>query len=148
MAVMTRAVLPLIACVLLALPAKVEAQSRWRTQVNGQIENQAKSLSERGFHRTHDVYDGSLKNEESEYLTLALHAGRSYAILAVCDNDCTDLDLRIFGDDNREIDSDVEDDDYPVVVLSPATDGKFRLKVIMAKCSTSPCFYGVGVYAK
>jgi len=148
MAVITRAVLPLIACALVAVPAKVEAQSRWRTQVNGQIETAAKILNERGYRRTHDVYDGSLKNEESEFLTLALHSGTAYAIIAVCDNDCSDIDLRVFDEDNTEIDSDVENDDNPIVTLSPGHDGKFRLKIIMAKCSTSPCFYGVGVYGK
>jgi len=145
---MTRVVLPLIACVVLAAPAEAGAQSRWREQVNRQVETAAKILNERGYRRTHDVYDGSLKSEESEYLTLALHSGTAYAIIAVCDNDCSDIDLRIFDEDNKELDSDVENDDNPIVTLVPGHDGKFRLKVIMAKCSTSPCFYGVGVYGK
>jgi hypothetical protein len=143
---MNRVALPFLACVLVAGPAT--AQSRWREQVNNQIERAAKVLSERGYRRTHDVYDGSLKNEESEFLTLALHSGTAYAIIAVCDNDCSDIDLRIFDEDNKEIDSDVQNDDNPVVMVSPGHEGKFRLKVIMAKCATSPCFYGVGVYGK
>jgi hypothetical protein len=140
--------LPLVACVLLAAPAPADAQSRWHEQVNAQIERAAKFLNERGYHRTHDVYTGSVKNEESDYLTLTLHAGTAYAIIAVCDNDCSDIDLRIFNEDDKELDSDVENDDNPIVTVVPTSDGKFRLKVIMAKCTTSPCFFGVGVYGK
>lgn len=138
--------LPLVACALLAAP--LSAQSQWHEQVNSQIERAAKFLNDRGYRRTHDVYTGSVKNEEADNLTLTLRAGTAYAIIAVCDNDCTDIDLRIYDENDKEIDSDVQDDDNPIVTVSPAADGKFRLKVIMAKCSTSPCFFGVGVYGK
>lgn len=144
---MSRAPAFLLAGVLLAVAAPVHGQSRWREQVNSQIEQASKILRERGYAKT-DTYDGSLNNEAYESLTLSLRAGRQYAILAVCDNDCTDIDLRIYGPSEKEIDSDIEDDDKPVVMVSPDSDGKFRLKITMAKCSTSPCFYGVGLFAK
>lgn len=138
----------LASVVLLApIPTVAGAQSRWREQVNGQIEQAAKILKERGFSRT-DTYDGSLDHEASEFLTLALRAGRQYALVAVCDNDCSDIDLRLYGPSDKELSADVEDDDKPVVTVAPTQDGKFRLKIIMAKCSTSPCFYGVGLFSK
>jgi hypothetical protein len=133
---------------LLAAAPAASAQSRWREQVNHQIGNASKILEERGFQLTHDVYDGSLGNEGSEFLTLTLHAGTQYAVVAVCDNDCSDIDLRLYDENDTELDSDVENDDKPIVAIVPPRDGKFRLKVIMAKCATSPCFYGVGVYGK
>lgn len=43
---------------------------------------------------------------------------------------------------------DVEDDDYPVVELTPRTTQRYRVRVIMTGCGTSPCFYGVGVFGK
>ena len=144
---MTRALAVLLAGGMLAAPASARAQSRWREQVNAQIEQASKILRERGFSKT-DTYDGSLNNDASESLTLSLRAGVQYAVLAVCDNDCTDLDLRIYGTNDKEIDSDILDDDKPVVNVSPDSDAKYRLKIIMAKCSTSPCFYGVGLFAK
>src|SRR5262245_50965736 len=113
-----------------AAPASVAAQSRWRQQVNGQIDRAAKNLRERGYSRTHDVYDGSLNNEASEFLTLSLREGTEYKIIAVCDNDCSDLDLRIYDEDNKELDSDVQEDDVPIVNVAPDHNGKFRLKVI------------------
>lgn len=144
---MSRALAVLLAGGMLVAPAPARAQSRWREQVNAQIEQASKILRERGFEKT-DTYDGSLNNDASESLTLSLRAGRQYAVLAVCDNDCTDIDLRIYGENDKEVDSDILDDDKPVVNVSPGNDGKYRLKIIMAKCSTSPCFYGVGLFAK
>lgn len=135
------------AIVLAPIPAPARAQSRWREQVNAQIEQASKILRERGFEKT-DTYDGSLNNETAESLTLALRAGRQYAVLALCDNDCSDIDLRIYDENGKELAADVEDDDKPVVTLAPDHDAKYRLKIIMAKCSSSPCFYGVGLFSK
>lgn len=42
----------------------------------------------------------------------------------------------------------MEEDDNAVVVVNPRSTGAYRVKVIMATCSTSPCFYGVGVFGK
>ncbi len=144
---MSRPLAALLVAALLAAPAPARAQSRWREQVNAQIDQASKILRERGFEKT-DTYDGSLNNEASESLILPLRAGRQYAVLAVCDNDCSDIDLRLYTSSDKEVDSDIEDDDNPVVVVAPDGDGKYRLKITMAKCSTSPCFYGVGLFAK
>lgn len=143
---MSRSFAVLFAGVLLAAPAPALAQSRWREQVNSQIDQASKILREKGFEKT-DTYDGTLNNEASESLTLSLRAGRQYALVAVCDNDCSDIDLRLY-DNDTEVDSDIQNDDKPVVMVAPRGDGKFRLKIIMAKCATSPCFYGVGLFAK
>lgn len=143
---MSRSLVLLLAGALLA-PAPARAQSRWREQVNSQFDQVGKILRKLGYQRT-DTYDGSLAKDASESLTLSVRAGRQYAILAVCDNDCADIDLRIYGENNKEIDSDIEGDDKPILTVTPTTDGKFQLKITMAKCTTSPCFYGVGLYAK
>jgi hypothetical protein len=130
------------------LAAALGAQdSRWQRQVSTQLSRYSDLLADRGYARTHDIVHGSLDDDKSESFTLELDAGRSYALLGVCDEDCSDLDLRLFDADGNEVDSDIETDDYPVVEVRPARTARFRVKVIMAACSTSPCFYGVAVYA-
>jgi hypothetical protein len=37
-------------------------------------------------------------------------------------------------------------DDFPVVAVRPNQTARYRVKVAMATCRTSPCFYGVGVF--
>ncbi len=122
-------------------------QSKWREEVTAQVDHAAKLLKERGYTKA-DIYDGSLDQDASESLTLPLRAGRQYAILGVCDVDCNNLDLRLYGGADRELDSDVEEDDVPVVMVTPEHDGKFRLKITMMKCESSPCFYGIGLFVK
>ena len=144
-----RTILTVLVGTVLLLPATAAAQnSRWHTQVRAQLDRFGTLVTERGYHQTHQIKTGSLRERENEYLSLELDAGREYALLGVCDEDCSDIDLRLFDQDGDEVDADVETDDYPVVSVRPDRTARYRVKVIMATCSTSPCFYGVGVYAK
>ena len=146
---MGRTALALLVGAALLTPVAVQAQdSRWERQVSDQLHRYGDALSDRGFELTHEMKTGSLGDDENEYFTLELDAGSSYALLGVCDEDCTDVDLRLFDADGNEVDSDLETDDYPVVEVTPRRTARYRVKVIMASCSTSPCFYGVGVFGK
>jgi hypothetical protein len=146
---MSRITIAVLAAMALAGYTSLEAQdSRWHRQVSSQLTRYQDVFSEQGYRRSHEIKNGSLDDDESEYFTLELDAARSYALLGVCDEDCTDVDLRLFDAAGNEVDSDVEMDDYPIVQVRPSRSATYRVKVIMATCSTSPCFYGVGVYAK
>lgn len=144
---MLRATAVVVLSAALAAPIAA-AQSRWEDQVSDQIKSASHILEDKGYSRTHDPYTGSLREGENEYLTVTLHAGTSYALLGVCDNDCTDLDFRLYDADDNEVDSDVETDDVPIVRVAPTETMRYKLKVIMVACKTSPCFYGVGVFGK
>ncbi len=135
------------ACVLL-MPGRSAAQSRWENQVGDQLSTAARVFSEKGFESTHDRYTGTLRQGEYEYLNVTLHAGTAYALVGVCDNDCHDLDLVLYDADGNEVDADRKTDDTPIVVASPGETERYRLKVIMVNCATSPCFYGIGTYGK
>jgi hypothetical protein len=66
----------------------------------------------------------------------------------VCDDDCSNVDLHLYGDYDKEIGASVGADGTPVITVKPDRDGKFRLKISMVKCASSPCYYGVGLFAK
>jgi hypothetical protein len=146
---MGRIMLAVVVGLALIAPTPAAAQeSRWARQVSGQLNRFSDVLSDKGYRMTHDVRHGSLGDDQTDSFSLELVEGRSYALLGVCDEDCTDLDLRVLDDDGNEIDADVETDDYPVVEVRPRRTAQFRVRVTMATCSTSPCFYGVGVFGK
>src|SRR5688500_127741 len=63
---------------------------------------------------THHVWVGSLSDDQSQSVTVQLEAGTTYAILGVCDEDCSDVDLSLYAGSTL-IDSDVALDDYPIV---------------------------------
>lgn len=124
------------------------AQSRWATQVGEQMDSAGRLLKEEGFSKDKDIRTGSLREGESQVVTLTLQAGRTYVLLGVCDNDCTDLDLHLYDPSDNEISSDTQTHDAPLVRVTPRETGEYRLRVGMDACKTSPCYYGVGVYQR
>jgi hypothetical protein len=146
---MGRIIFAVLVGIALVAPTPAEAQeTRWARQVSGQLNRYSDLLSDKGYRLTQEIMNGSLGDDQSDSFSLELVEGRSYALLGVCDEDCSDLDLRLLDEDGNEIDADVEADDYPVVEVRPRRTARFRVRVIMTTCSTSPCFYGVGVFGK
>jgi hypothetical protein len=144
---MGRLVLCLIVAVLL-VPARATAQNQWQRTVRSQVSQHGDFLSNRGYTMSGDVYDGDLKNSYYEDLTIKLQPGTSYAFMGVCDQDCHDIDLRLFDPDGDEVASDVRADDWPIVSISPSYSGTYTLRVVMASCSKDPCYYGIGLYTR
>lgn len=105
-------------------------------------------LADRGYEETGDVYEGALDDDEEENIWVTLRRNRSYSILSVCDEDCSDIDLFLYDDDGDEIDSDTSIDEVPVVRETPNRTGEYRIRVRMYSCSTEPCYYAVGIYER
>jgi len=124
------------------------AQNQWQRTVRSQVSEHGDFLSTRGFTMSGDVYDGDLKNNYYEDLTIKLQPGTSYAFMGVCDQDCHDIDLRLFDPDGDEVASVVPTDDWPIVSISPSYSGTYTLRVVMTSCAKDPCYYGIGVYTR
>lgn len=142
---MTRTTVALILGAVLAAPLAAQ-QSRWDAQVDDQMNRAGQVLAEKGFSKDQSIRSGSLREGESEVVTLELRAGKTYALIGVCDNDCGDLDLHLYDASDNEIGSDTQTHDAPLVHVTPRETGTYRLKLVMTACKTSPCFYGVGVF--
>jgi hypothetical protein len=145
---MGRLVLPCLVVAVLQVPAAATAQNQWQQTVRSQVSQHGGFLSTRGYTMSGDVYDGNLKSDYYEDLTIKLRPGTSYAFMGVCDEDCHDIDLRLYDPDGDEVASDVRNDDWPIVTITPSFTGTYRLRIAMASCSNDPCYYGIGVYTK
>jgi hypothetical protein len=121
---------------------------RFERQVREQLAQAAQKLGKSGFELTHKIYTGELRQNQDENVSVELDRGRGYVIVGVCDNDCKDVDLRLFNAAGREVDKDVERDDYPAVAVDVNRTEKYTVRASMAACSASPCRYGFGVFAK
>jgi hypothetical protein len=137
-----------IAIAVVGFAPTTQAQSQWADQVSGYLATRANYYTDRGYDRTHEPEIGSLGDKDRESFNLTLHSGTTYAILAVCDNDCDDIDLKLFDSDDNLITSDVETDDYPLLKVDINRTQQYRVQVVMASCKTSPCWYGIGAYGK
>lgn len=121
---------------------------QWAGQVAALLNRASEMVTSRGMRRTHEPYIGSLRNGASEIKTVQLNAGTSYSMIGVCDNDCSDLDLRLYDPSGNEVDNDVLDDDTPIVSVTPRRTGRYTVRAIMTACSNQPCRYGIGIYGR
>ncbi|MGE0159345.1 MAG: hypothetical protein AB7T31_08010 [Gemmatimonadales bacterium] len=127
---------------------QASAQDEWVQQVRTYLEAAAEIFEDRGYRSTHELFTGSLDDDASEPVRFDLKAGIEYYILGACDNDCSDLDLVLFDPSGTEVDSDLLEDDAPVVSVTPSSTAGYRVEVRMVTCSAEPCRYGIGIWGQ
>ncbi|HEV2148421.1 MAG TPA: hypothetical protein VGR37_13545 [Longimicrobiaceae bacterium] len=141
------------AAALALVPASGSAQD-YRSTVLSQLDAAARPVVNSGFRQDGDVLSrdaivGMLAPGTSAFMELNLTQGTSYFIAAACDNDCSDMDLRIFSaDSTTPVAEDTKDDDYPMLTFVAPRTGRYMLAVDMSKCSGSMCYYGYRVFRK
>ena len=101
-----------------------------------------------GFQRTHNYRIDHLRDDMTDSYTFTLRGGQAYRIKGVCDEDCSDIDFRLYDEHGNLVDSDTASDDIPIVKITPAWTGEFRLDVKMYRCNANPCYFGIGVFGR
>ncbi|HEY2824813.1 MAG TPA: hypothetical protein VGI83_04640, partial [Gemmatimonadales bacterium] len=120
---------------------------RWLGTVRNELDRYGNQLLS-GYGLQGTPTTGSIRSTNNEDIWVTLSPGVEYAILGVCDQDCSDIDLKLYDDADNEIGSDFEKDDHPIVRVTPIRQGRFKVHIYMATCAHDPCFYGVGVYQR
>lgn len=113
-----------------------------------QLNLMGKLFLEQGYNKTHNFKFGTLRDDEHEFVYFELDDGWTYKILAVCDEDCKDLDLCLFDENNNTIECDQKIDDLPLISITPRWTGEFKLRIKMFNCEINPCSYGIGIFGK
>lgn len=75
-----------------------------------------------------------------------LDGGRSYWVIGVCDEDCSDFDVIVRDTNGNTVGSDTLTDDSPVVQLSGVRGGGYQISSVMADCAVNPCKTAVRIY--
>lgn len=120
----------------------------YRDQVKAQLALIKLAGSQSGWEETHNDKFDKLDDGESDSFSFRLQKGRSYKIISVCDNDCSDLDLILYDENDQEISKDNGDDSMPMVEVRPKWTGRFSLKVRMYSCKNNPCYYAICILGK
>ncbi len=132
------------------LPHTAAAQNS-RTNVLNQLNVANRSAAARGFRPDPTVFDrsavvGMLASRSTSFLELNLVGGANYFIVAACDEDCSDLDLRLFPTTSRTaFVEDTGEDDNPVISFTAPRTGRYMLAVDMARCQERLCYYAYRV---
>lgn len=120
----------------------------WSEQVQGLIEAAAETYIDNGYHFGGYSHEGSLDDGESERLTIRIGAGMETQLIAACDTDCSDIDLTLYDSAGKEVDSDLADDDFPIVSTSAGKDASYTILVQMIDCNADPCRYAIQQFVK
>jgi len=130
-------------------PAPVAAVAKYQTQVKGSLGRLTVNAKSQGYGtQAAEPMFGRLGNHETASQDLVLVGGKEYALMAVCDSDCADVDLKVFDTEGTLVLQDVSGDATPVLTFTANTTGRYRADVIMASCSHDPCYYGLQLLAK
>lgn len=122
--------------------AKVEQMEPWVQQVTLRLMAIQAFFQESGWEPL-DIEQGAyLEAGDVDSKDVRLRRG-SYAAVGICDDDCSDLDLAIFGPDGSAVGMDVELDAQPIVEFEVERRGRFTVGVSMESCETDSCLYAV-----
>jgi hypothetical protein len=74
-----------------------------------------------------------------------LREGLNYRVYGACDDDCSDLDMEIYGADGHLADRDVATNDTPYVQITASQSGRHYVRIWLYQCSNQPCFIAARV---
>lgn len=136
-----------IAAVVAAVPATAQDAS-YRAQLDQQLQKSRDLFRGQGYSIAAGPFTGALQPGAKERFTLPVEQGVSYKILGICDNDCSNVDLRVLNMNGQNIGEDITPDDIPIVELQPTGTGTVQLEATMVTCSQAPCYHAIEVYWK
>lgn len=122
----------------------------YRAQVRTYLGDQATKHVRDGFRAETAIQDMiiPLRLEGGALWPINLRAGVTYRVFAVCDNDCSDVDLEMYDAAGAYVGRDVAVNDTPYVEITPTANGAHYARVWLAACESEPCYVGVRVYRK
>ena len=107
-----------------------------------------RALEAKGYRSDGEPLSGSAAGRSTELRILTLEAGVPYAVLGVCDQECSDLDLEVQDSARTRLVRDIELNDTPVIELTPAVTGSYRLLVTMYDCRTAACAWTAQLFRR
>jgi hypothetical protein len=141
-----------IAVCLLVWPLAMQAQRRsmtgWEALVRIKLAGAALLLTIVDAHLTYDPYVGTLDESTYEDLIVPLHRGVKYMLLGVCDDDCGNLNMKMYDEDGVFVGQNTGRTDTPDLEIIPQQTQRFTIRMTMKRCDEDPCYYGLGVYSK
>ncbi len=112
-----------------------------RAQASGKLDGAMAVHRARGYRaepRGPDL-DVSLRVGDAFLWRLDLRAGVNYRIFGACDDDCSDMDMEVYGADGMLAERDDNRDAAPFVQITPALAGPAYVRLWVYECAAEPC---------
>jgi|25_taG_2_1085351.scaffolds.fasta_scaffold00236_9 hypothetical protein len=114
-----------------------------------QIEAIDALMARSGYYPTQsNNYSSKLTKSSSANSTMQGSAGTTYAVAAVCDDDCGDIDVEVSDKYGDTVGKDNDSSYLAVTNFKANYSGNYTIKTTMYNCSTSYCIYRLKVYAQ
>jgi len=137
-----KVVIVLLAIAALARPAI--AQQRWERQVQERVQRAIDAVATSS--RLPVVKrSGMLNTDEAASFSTTLVQGTSYAIVAVCDDDCSRLQLTLLSPSGSDLAKERNSESLPILHFHAETTTVYGIRVVMEGCHWNPCWYGIAV---
>lgn len=132
-----------------AFAVPVSAQSNtFEGQVAFQMRVAEAFANSVGYDLTDELIFSSLDDGESESFTIDVDGGKDYRMIALCDEDCDDIDIYLEDTNGNVLDEDISLNDAPIVSLTAKGESRYVLRVRMYSCSLEPCYFAIGVFGR
>lgn len=105
-------------------------------------------LLDEGYTAEGELLQGSAASGATDRRSITLEAGAEYSILAVCDRECLDIDLRISGSADSTLASDTRADDTPLLQFTAPATGQYDLDLIMYNCREQSCAWSGRIFRR
>ena len=128
----------------LVLTVPLLGQQRWERQVQERVQRAVDVVS-RSSRSSVVKQSGVLNTDERASFQTTLNQGTSYAIVAVCDDDCSRLQLTLLTPSGSEIAKERNSESLPTLHFTPPTTLSYGIRVVMEGCRWNPCWYAVAV---
>ena len=128
----------------IGFPTALVGQQRWERQVQERVARAAQAVA--SDHQQPVARQvGMLNIDEAASFQATLRQGIPYAIIAVCDDDCSRLQLTLVKPGGSEIAKERNSESLPTLHFTSDTTMAYGIRVVMEGCRWNPCWYAVAV---
>ncbi len=127
-------------------PSPTPASSSGSDLLSMLVDSTTSLMAGQGFTPRGAALRGALAQGASTDVTVQLPAASTVMLVGVCDADCSNVDMVVFGPDGSKLGSDSLEDDAPMVRLDAVRAGSYRVRMTMTACSSAPCGFAVRAY--
>jgi len=114
----------------------------WPIIVRNDLVRRRASALEEGYRPEGTLLGGSTANRASDVQTVSLEGGVEYSIIAVCGQECLDIDLEIKSAADSTLAQDASPNDWPTLTFTAPTTGAYDLTLTMYRCQAPTCAWG------
>jgi hypothetical protein len=137
------------AAVLLAAPGGALADDSWEETATNEMGYAALAMSADGWTLRNQYDARALAGGQTDSVPVRLGNRNEYAIVALCDENCGDVDLALYGAEDALLADDCAEAGLAQVHVTPTERALYDLEVRMIECAEgTACNYSVAVFSR